>query len=194
MMIMESKFSGTTPILILLLAISFLYMLGVEIFNIYAKIRCMQNFNIPSWKILLSIPFGFSALWVPGYLVNTKKAKKPSQEIHAKWYAKLINWTVKNRLNTISMFVFITILTSFFAGLSAILLTFSFALMFGIWNLQVGAQQFEKNMAKKYSSVAVIINIALIILFIFTYILVPKTQQNIQINISDTEVVSTQGQ
>ena len=194
MMIMESKFSGTTPILILLLAISFLYMLGVEIFNIYAKIRCMQNFNIPSWKILLSIPFGFSALWVPGYLINTKKAKKPSQEIHAKWYAKLINWTVKNRLNTISMFVFITILTSFFAGLSAILLTFSFALMFGIWNLQVGAQQFEKNMAKKYSSVAVIINIALIILFICTYIFAPKTQQNIQINISDTEVVSTQGQ
>ena len=193
-MLMETSFSGATSIFILLIAMYFLYMLGIEIFNIYVKIRCMQRFNIPTWKIILSIPFGFSALWIPGYLLNTTKTKKSTTEIKSKWYAKLINWTTKTQLNTISMFVFITVLSSFFAGLNAVLLTFSFALLFGIWVLQVGTKKFEKNIAKKYSSVAIIINIALIILFICTYIFAPKTQQNIQINISDTEIISTQGQ
>ena len=192
--LMESQLSGTTPIFIVLLATTLFYILGIEIFNIYVKIRCMQHFNIPNWKIILSIPFGFSALWIPGYLSNTKNTKKPSQGIKSKWYTKLINWTTKTQLNTISMFVFITVLSSFFTGFNSMLLTFSFALLFGIWVLQVGTQKFEKNMAKKYSSVAVIINIALIILFICTYIFAPKTQQNIQINISDIEVTSTQGQ
>ena len=193
LMVSESA-SGLSTILIPAIALYFLYLVGIEIFNIYVKIRRIQDFNIQTWKIILSIPFGFSALWVPGYLLNTTKPKKVAQEIKSKWYAKLVSWTTKTQLNTISMFVFITVLSSFFAGLNAVLLTFSFALLFGIWALQIGTKQFEKNMAKKYSSVAVIINIALIILFICTYIFAPKTQQNIQINISDIEVTSTQGQ
>ena len=192
-MVSESA-SGLSTILIPAIALYFLYLVGIEIFNIYVKIRRIQDFNIPTWKIILSIPFGFSALWVPGYLLKTTKQKKVAQEIKSKWYAKLISWTTKTQLNTISMFVFITVLSSFFAGLNAVLLTFSFALLFGIWALQIGTKQFEKNIAKKYYSVAVIINIALIILFICTYIFAPKTQQNIQINISDIEVTSTQGQ
>ena len=194
LMLMESKISGATSILILLLSVYFLYMLGLEIFNIYVKVRCMQRFNIPAWKIILSIPFGFSALWVPGYLSNATNTKKPSQGIKSKWYTKLIKWTTKTQLNTISMFVFITVLSSFFAGLNAALLTFSFALLFGIWTLQTGTKQFEKNMAKKYSSVAVIVNIVLVVIFAYTYIFIPQTQSNVQINITETEVISTQGQ
>ena len=149
LMVVESKISGISSILIPTIALCFLYLLGIEIFNIYVKIRCMQRFNISAWKIILSVPFGFSALWIPGYLLNTTKAKKTSTDIKSKWYAKLINWTTKTQLNTISMFVFITVLSSFFAGLNAALLTFSFALLFGIWTLQIGTKKFEKNMAKK---------------------------------------------
>lgn len=194
LMVIESKTSDFASILIPAIAFYFLYLVGIEIFNIYVKFRCIHRFNIPTWKIILSIPFGFSALWIPGYLLNTTTTKKNSTEIKSKWYTKLINWTTKTQLNTISMFVFITVLSSFFAGLNAVLLTFSFALLFGIWVLQVGAKKFEKNIAKKYSSVAAIINIVLITLFIFAYIFAPKTQQNVQINISDIEVISTQGQ
>jgi hypothetical protein len=154
----------------------------------------MQRFNIPTWKIILSIPFGFSALWVPGYLLNTKQIKNPSQKINSKWYNRVINWTTSNQLNTISMFVFITIISSFFAGLNAMLLTFIFALIFGIWVLQIGAKTFEKNIAKKYSSVAIITNIALIIIFSCFYIFAPQPSQNIQISVSDIEITSTPGQ
>ena len=194
LMVMESQISGATSIFILLLATSLFYMLGIEVFNIYIKIRCMQNFNIPKWKIILSIPFGFSALWIPGYLLNKKDNKKPSQTIKSNWYAKLINWTTKAPLNRISMFVFITILSAFFSGFNAMLLMFSFALLFGIWVLQIGTKQFEKNMQKKYSSVAIIINIALIIMFAFSYFSSSKIPHNIQINISDIKTTSAQGQ
>ena len=193
-LLLNAKFSGTTTILISLIATYFMYILGIEIFNIYVKFRCMQRFNIPTWKIILSIPFGFSALWVPGYLLNTKQIKNPSQKINSKWYNRIINWTTSNQLNTISMFVFITIISSFFAGLNAMLLTFIFALIFGIWVLQIGAKTFEKNIAKKYSSVAIITNIALIIIFSCFYIFAPQPSQNIQISVSDTEITSTPGQ
>lgn len=191
LMILDSKYSGSLLCILILLSLYLLYMTGIYITNIYVKFLRIQQFKIPFWKIVLSIPFGFSALWIPGYLLDTKTEKNTSVPTKSKWYSKVMNWTLQNNINTISMFVFITILSGFFIGLAPALLTLTFALMFGIWTLQIGSTKFEKQIAQKYSTVAVIINIIMIIVFCIFYISTPKS--DIQINITDTQII-TQGQ
>jgi hypothetical protein len=166
-------------------------MTGLYITNLYAKILRIQQFQIPLWKIILSIPFGFSALWIPGYLLSTKPEKNISLPIKHKWYSKLIKWTISDNINTISMFVFITALSGFFIGFEPMLLTFTLTLIFGIWTLKIGSKKFEYKIKNKYSTVAVIINIIFITIFAMMY--TTSKPSNIQINITDTQI-TTQGQ
>ena len=74
------------------------------------------------------------------------------------------------------------------------LLTFSLALIFGIWALQSGTKPFIKNIAGKYANAAVIFNAILVILFIGFYAFMPTTTQDVQLTISDTEIIETQQQ
>ena len=184
--------SDTTILFLLILtALYFSFLFGTAIINFYIKIRRIQQFNIPNWKIICSLPFGFGMLWTPGYLLDTKNIKNPAQPIKSKWYSKLTNWTLSNQINTISMFVFMTIISGFFVGLATTLLTLTLAIIFGLWVMHNGTKIFEKNMHKKYATTAVIINIIMIITFSCIYIYAPK--QNISINISET-IATTQGQ
>ena len=188
---LDSKYSGSLLFILILLSLYLLYMTGLYITNLYAKILRIQQFQIPLWKIILSIPFGFSALWIPGYLLSTKPEKNISLPIKSKWYSKLIKWTISDNINTISMFVFITALSGFFIGFTPMLLTFTFTLIFGIWTLKIGSKKFEYKIKNKYSTVAVIINIIFITIFAMMY--TTSKPSNIQINITDTQI-TTQGQ
>jgi hypothetical protein len=192
LMMLNTNHTTSFLFIIILLALYFLFLLGTAITNLYIKICCIQQFNIPTWKMIISFPFGFGMLWIPGYLLNNNTTKKPAQEIKSKTYSRIINWTLKNNINTISMFVFITLLSGFFVGILPTLLTFIMALIFGLWSNQIGAKKFEKQINKTYSTTAVVINILMIIIISCFYAFAPK--QTVEINISESEIITTQEQ
>lgn len=170
------------------IAITLLYITGISISNAYAKYQRIRAMNIPLWKIICSVPFGFSALWTPGYMLETSKHGTPAQPIHSKWYTCLQNWILSKQSNTIISYITITLLSAFFFGFTPVLLTFCLALIFGIWVLNTGLKKFTKEISGRYSTMAVIINIALIILFISTTFLVSPSAQITTNDISNTEI------
>ena len=192
LMMFDASHSNGFLFIVMFIALFLFFLMGTALINFYVKICRIQQFNIPAWKVIFSWPFGFGMLWIPGYLLNTKLPKKPSQEIKSKIYSKITNWTLANTINTISMFAFMTVLSSFFVGLAPTLLTFVLTLIFGLWSLNIGPKKFETQMPKTYSTIAVIINIAMIIAISCFYLFAP--QPNVHINISDTTVITTQGQ
>ncbi|MBR4892104.1 MAG: hypothetical protein IKZ34_02920 [Alphaproteobacteria bacterium] len=177
---------------IALTIITFFYLIGLTFISIYTNYLRIKQLNIPKWKILLSFPFGFDMLWIPGYFLQDKPSQKASTTIKSKWYAKATNWALSNSLNTAYAFIFITVLSLFYSGVTPMLMTFSFALLFGIWALKTGMKNFEKNMPKKYTTLAIIVNIAMIITCVYMYVSMPKS--NLSINISDTQISTTQEQ
>lgn len=192
LMMFDMRNSGFFALIVIIIALYFLFLIGTAIINLYLKIRRIQEFNIPNWKIICSFPFGFGMLWTPGYLLNTKSIKKPSQPIKSKTYSKITNWALENTTNTISMFVLITILSGFFVGTMPILITFISALIFGLWVSHTGTKEFGKQIHKNYATSAVIINIIMITTVVCLYIFTPKP--HIEISISDTNIITTQGQ
>jgi fumarate reductase subunit C len=175
-----------------LLSIYLLYTLGLILINLYIKIKRISEFKIPTWKIIFSMPFGFSALWLPGYLIKTKTSPDTTTIIKSKWYNKFIDWIIATPSNTIAAFVFITLLSGFYVGLSTALLTFSMALIYGIWSLKIGNKEFMKRIPKSYSTTAVVINIIIIIALGAIYTSRP-TVQNFELNITETTTQPTQG-
>lgn len=189
MTIMAAQSVITFFITMLAFGVIFSYITGVYFSNLYAKFRRIQDFNIPTWKIILSLPFGFSALWVPGFLLDTN-SKQHAVITSNKKYNKLINWTLNNPTNTVSVFIFITLFSILLFGVTPVLLTFIFALIYGIWTLQIGAKKFNQIIPGKYSTTAIIINVILILTIIgFSIIATPKPD-TMMINISDTHEIT----
>lgn len=189
MTIMAAQSVITFFITMLAFGVIFSYITGVYFSNLYAKFRRIQDFNIPTWKIILSLPFGFSALWIPGFLLESS-SKQHTVITNNKKYNKLINWTLNNPTNTVSVFIFITLFSILLFGVTPVLLTFIFALIYGIWTLQIGAKKFKQIIPNKYSTFAVIINIVLIVSVIGFGIFAAKEPQPLTINISDTHEIT----
>lgn len=192
LMLLENQSTLLFILTITLSTIFLLYIPGILITNFFAKFRRIQSFDIPTWKIICSIPFGFSALWIPGYILNTRS--KPETHITTKitWYKKLTNLVLSNPTNTIITFIPVTLMSGFLFGLYGILLALIFSLIFGIWMMQIGQKKFIKNIGGLYASISVIINIVLIMLTICMFIFTPTPTQNIQINISETQQTTNQ--
>ncbi len=194
LLIMETQTSSIFIITLLVSALFYLYLTGLLIANIYAKFRRIRAINIPTWKIIFSMPFGFSALWTPGYILDYADTKSTTIQPKSKTLTSVNNWISTTTTNTIAAFIFITLASGFVFGLNSVLLTFALTLIFGIWALQIGTKKFIKNMSGKYATYAVIFNIALTGIILAFHIFVPTTTQNVQIHISDTEITLPQQQ
>lgn len=186
LVLLEAKSQPSFILTISAFAIIMLYTFGILFSNIYAKFRRIQALNIPAWKIICSMPFGFSALWTPGYILNTNDTKN-TITIKSNWCKKLTNKIIEHQSSVIATFSIITMLSGFIYGINSILLTFTLTLIFGIWALNTGTKKFLKNIHGKYANWAIVINIILIIMFISVYSLHAKNNQNIQINITETQ-------
>lgn len=189
LILMGSNLSVTFILITVVASLLYLYLTGLFIANIYAKYLRARALKIPTWKFLFSIPFGFSAIWVPGYFLDTDTTNNKTVK-STNWYAKITNWSIARPINTILSFIFISTLSGFFFGFNSVLLTFCLTLIFGLWYLQIGSKNFIKNINKRYSTMAVIINIALIVILSCFSAFVPVTTQNVQINISDTQTLT----
>lgn len=157
----------TIPAITLFLLMTFiLYLLGLLAVNVYVSYIRARELGIAKWKILCSIPFGFSLLSVAGYLLTDTKKQKATHITKSNWYTKTMNWITASGTNTVSTFIFIMLLTGFIMGAETVLWPLTFALVFGIWTLKVGKTNMSKNLGGGYASLSVIINIAFIITFI----------------------------
>ena len=132
------------------------------------------------------MPFGFSALWTPGYILNTND-KTNSISVKSNWYKKITDKIITHQPVLIAVFSVITMLSGFIYGLNSTLLTFTLALIFGIWTLNTGTKKFLNNIGGKYANWATIINIVLIITFSLFYRITNNLQKQQQININSTE-------
>ena len=190
----QNQSSGTLVIIFIATLLFYLYLLGLLFANIYAKFCRIRDLNIPTWKIICSMPFGFAALWTPGYIIKTSSQKKPTFTPKSKWLNGITNWMTSHSTNTIATFIAITLISGFVMGFNSVLLTFSLALIFGIWALQSGTKTFIKNISGKYATMAIVINLILIIITGVFYVFVPDTDQNVHITITETEITETQPQ
>ncbi len=186
LLMLETRISSDFLLVLITGLIFYLFLIGLFIANTYAKFRKIRAFNIPTWKIILCIPFGFSALWTPGYILNTPTQNAPTITPKSSVYKKVHDWLLARPTNTIASYIFITLVSGFFFGFGTTLLTFSIALIFGLWVIQSGKKKFIKNIDKKYSTAAMIFNLTILISTILYITLVPATSQNVQITISDT--------
>lgn len=172
------------------LFVAYAYLVGLSLANVYAKFRRGRAMNIPTWKIICSIPFGFNLIWIPGYILpDTKTPKTPVIPIHAPWYTNLTNWIVSRPSRTISSFAILTLFTGFMFGVQTIFWTCAAVLLFAIWVSGVGAKHFCKNIGGAYATVAVILNIIMILtISVITYQQIAQisASENIAITVMDT--------
>lgn len=174
-----------------LLTLFFLYLFGLYIANLYAKFRRIRSFGIPTYKIILSMPFGFSALWTPSYILSNTTDTKSTKKINPKWYKKFNNWILSNKTNCIISFILITIFSELIFNFNKMLLTLTFALIFGIWALQVGIKKFTKNINGAYTNMAIISNIILIIVISIFSLSSPTPTITPDTEITITETIQT---
>ena len=191
---LETRLSATFIITLTASLLFYLYLLGLAIANIYAKFRRIREFNVPTWKIICSMPFGFAALWTPGYIIKSTATKATAFTPKSKWMQRATNWICLRPANTIATFIAITTLSGFFFGFNAVLLTFSLTLIFGIWALQRGTKSFIQDMPRKYATASVIFNVALLAITIIYFAIPHTSDQDVQITISDTEITTIQQQ
>lgn len=191
LLLLESQSTWSFVTTLSFVSIFYLYLIGILISNIYAKFRRIHNFGIPAWKIILTMPFGFSALWAPGYIIDNTDTKIPSVNPRTKWYKTITDWATSGTLQTIISFITINILSGFFFGFSMVLLTFALTLIFAIWALQSGLKKFTKHIGGKYTTCAIAFNIAILVLILGFRAIVPATIQDVQTTISEPEIIDT---
>jgi len=157
---MESHSSVLFMIMILSLALFYLYLFGVFIGNLYAKYRRVRTMGVGVWKTLATAPFGFCMLWIPGYLMDdTKKATTPT----GGWYDRLTRWTMARPVRSAAILVLLVVMSGFTFGFPAIILTLTLGALFAAWSAIVGPDTLRKNLNGAYASVAIVINIIALI-------------------------------
>lgn len=189
LMWLSTKFDILLTVLTALISIFFLYLCGIFVTNIYAKyIRC-REMGISWWKIICTMPFGFSLLWVPGYMLKEENKNTPAIIINAKWYNNVTEKITSNSTYTTLAFVLITAYAGLFYGLYSSILTLVSTLVFVIWMRIIGLSGFHKQFNKKYAYFAILTNIIIFISIISYYSHI--TSSDIHMNINDMEVTQT---
>lgn len=168
----------TTPGIVLSIFIVIMFMLvslyiaGVALCGFWAKLWRGIDMKIPLWKIILSVPFGFTMTWVPGYFLPEKTTKKPTVSVNTSWYANLTKWILSRPSNACISFVVLMGLSGFIAGFMPLLLSLTMIMLFALWVIYTGQKQFIKNIGGTYANVAIAINFAMLIyVFVFAYLL-----------------------
>lgn len=152
--------------LFLLLILLALYLIGVAICGIYAKYKRANTIGISPWKIILSMPFGFLLTWTPGYLIKEKNIKN-NMEIKSRWYARFNKWVMSNFSNTLFVFLFLLLFKGVIAGMPTFVLYLALLTIYALWYVK-HKSDFIKNINRGYALTAVVINVTVIIMIIYS--------------------------
>lgn len=163
-----------------------MYLTGLFIANLYAKYRRVRAMGVPMWHIIYTIPFGFTMLWIPGYMLPGAPQKNPALPVHSGWYAKLTDWIIARPINTAMAFVVLILMSAFLFGFHATILTFTIAIAFAIWVMITGVKKFKDNIAHGYTWAATALNIISWIVVICITIYSAQHPAPMNITIDDT--------
>lgn len=164
-----------------------LYILGLGLSNLYAKFRRVRSMGVPVWAAILSLPFSFGLLWIPGYILPDNAKVKSCVTVRSAWYEKLTNKIAGSIVTSTLAFVILMLLSGLLLGLQTLLITGILLLAFFAWRFIYGAAKFQKNISVVYSWFAVATNIIMIIATIVLIAVNTTTAtQNVTVNISDT--------
>lgn len=147
---------------ILLAGLFFMYITGLYLFYAYVKFRRARTIGIPAWKIICSMPFGFAMTWIPGYFLPDAPATIHKNNNSSNTYNRITSWILARPITSIVAFAIVTMLANSYP-----LLTFGLAAVFGIWVMRTGIDTFKKNIAGTYSTCAIAVNIATLIIIIW---------------------------
>lgn len=191
---LETHSSIAFFLIILSAAIFYLYLCGLFLSNVFIKYNRCRTAGISTWKIICSMPFGFSLLWIPGYILPDSNSKQTNISM-PNWYNQLNKWILSKQINTYMTFIIIVLLSGFFFGFRNILVTFVMLVIFTIWQQKSGKKNFQKDLNTKYSYFAVGINVVLLIALLTSLLIyLPNSRtNNINMNIIETtEAISAQ--
>lgn len=180
----------TFSVIVIIAGLFYMYLCGLFFTNLYAKYKRCREMGIRPWKIICSMPFGFGLLWIPGYLIkDDTKNTDTAVSVHTKWYSKLTNRIISNQTYTILTFAVITLYSQFFYGYKSVILTLCSALIFALWFRITGPLEFKQQLRDKYTYVAIIANILVLIGVIVMFINAQNDVANITMNINDLATV-----
>jgi len=176
---LESHSSLAFMMLMIVAALFYLYLCGIYIGNLYAKYRRVRAMGVSMWKTLATAPFGFCLLWIPGYLMEEKNKQTHVLEIKTKWYARVTEWIMGNPVRCAAVLVALILLSGFFFGFGAIMLTLVMMAIFIAWSAVTGQERLKKNIGGTYATTAIILNIVSIITIIgYLTLYRPGVEQN----------------
>lgn len=138
-----------------------LYLFGLALVGFYAKYKRATTMGISPWRVILSMPFAFLLMWMPGYLIQ-EKGKKSNLLIKSKWYGNFTDWTVSNFSNLAFVFLFLMLYKCAISGLSTTILTCALIVIYTIWYIK-HKKDFVKNINGGYALSAIAINLAILI-------------------------------
>ena len=179
--------SVTGTLAYIVFALFALYTIGLLICNFYIKFRRIYDLKIPVLQTILTIPFGFSALWVAGFFMNEPKTKNASV-ITSQPYNKLIQKILSRPILLALAYTITTLLSGFIFGIRPVLLTFALALGFGIWS--IGNKHTKSELPRRYTAYAIIVNICIWVAFFVFVFSANQITPDVQINISDTQTIT----
>ncbi len=188
---METHAGATFIAVMITAALFYLYMTGIYIANLYAKYRRVRTLGVPMWRTICTAPFGFAMLWIPGYILPEANEKSPVLTVRAKWYSRLTDWILSTPVRSGAALTVVLLLSGFFFGFNALLLTLALGLVFAIWALRTGPKTLRTNISGAYTYTAIGINIAVWIAVICIAAFAP-TKHDVNINITDTNAPQTQ--
>lgn len=163
---METNSSARFLGLLIGLALFYLYLSGIYIANMYAKYRRIRAMGVSMWKTLATAPFGFSMLWIPGYLMDDPKTTSAKKDAPRGWYWRLTDWIIAHGTRTAAALVILLVLTGLTFGYFAMLVPMTMAIIFAAWSAIIGTDKMRKNLGGIYSTVAIIINVIMIVVVV----------------------------
>ena len=174
----------------ILALVGYIFVFSMVLTNLYAKYRRCREMGMSPWHIILSMPFGFSLIWIPGYMLpdNTRNTT-PAVSVNTRWYTKLTNLIISNPIYTTLVFALLTLFSRYFYGTLHIVITLSSALIYMLWFRFAGLSSFRQHQTRAYAYTAIAINITLIVVLgIMAYDTISSLNMT-QINITDVPPV-----
>ena len=162
-----------TPLIIigmLIICLIAAYTAGIQIAGLYAKYRRVRAMGVSMWRIICTAPFGFTMLWIPGYLLPAPASKEPAISLSTGWYARLTKFILKRPANTIITFAILMLMNGLLFGFNMALSMLAITLVFACWVMITGVQNFRKNIGGAYTWAAIGVNVILWVITIFTAI------------------------
>lgn len=155
-------------ILTVLTSLIALYLLGIIVFNIYATYKRSIQMGVSKLKTILSWPFGFLLLMIPGYLQSEPKGKS-DVKISSHWYKKFNDWVLMNNANLTFTFIVLVLLQNVISGWSSLIFAIAMLIFYLLWDVKFKSS-FIKNINKGYATSAIAINIIAILMVLINHI------------------------